>query len=46
MRARFSDMATNAVIIFVHTFISYIKFRAVFVNNHLDIHITMDAFTY
>lgn len=46
MRARFSEMVTNAVIIFVHAFISYIKFIAVFENNHLDIHVTMGAFTY
>lgn len=46
MRARFSEMATNAVIIFVHTFISYIKFTAVFPKNYLEMHITVDAFTY
>ena len=46
MRAGFSEMATNAVVIFVHIFISYIKFMTMFANNHLDIHSTMDAFTY
>lgn len=38
-------MATNAVIIFVYTFISYIKFTAVFPNNHLEMHVTVEAFT-
>lgn len=46
IRASFSESATDTIIIFVHAFISYIKFIAVFVYSHLDIHITMNAFIY
>jgi len=39
-------MASNAVIIFIHAFSSYIKFIAMFANNYLDMYITINGFTH